>query len=683
MIDKVYDSLIEDIVKELEYTKGKTQTLYIIYDAIKKIVPSDEVHILTIDEERLSASLIDNDNDNDIVFPLDKGGILAEVYQSHQPLLVNDVTRSLLYNKEIDSLGNKEVSKVLSIPILGYNSSNIILGMIWIALYKGYRQFIQQDIDNVIKFINTIKNRIFITNTPLEEASSDHRLLECQEAKRLLKVKLERNEGYFASIIHDIRTPMNAVIGFMELMLMGESDEQKREYINATLKSSDQMVSLINDILDMSKVANGQMNIDKADFYPLETFGDIAKLFYNSMLKNSIKFHIYIEPMLPLVIKSDIYRIKQIVNNLLSNAMKFTPVDKDVSLLVKYQDSNKTIEIRVKDTGIGIAKDRQKSIFNPYTQESDSTASKYGGTGLGLAISQQLSTLLDGTLTLNSIQGEGSEFILTIPCEVSNLQASISGDKYKDINILFHAPSMTFPQCEIIQHYFRDIGLKHNFWDIEKGNIEKPNSILCIKRSFAENLHDKIQSILDSGHLVLLIEEALDMGDCHFNGNFQSIYAPVLPNILFDKIDILLHPELDKKGKYNELVKNKSLKGFSALVIDDSRANLKLMLEILKKFDLETKTVINPKDALKMIEETHFDVIFIDQNMPIMQGDVAIKIIRQKEIDKGQKPALIYGLTGDSKEDVIESIIQAGANKVFTKPIHIAEVYKAISVLKD
>ncbi|MFK5975275.1 MAG: ATP-binding protein [Sulfurovum sp.] len=681
MIDKVCDSLIEDIVKELEYTKGKTETLYIVYDAIKKIVPSDEVHILTIDKETLSASLIDRDNG--IVFPLDKGGILAEVYQSHQPLLVNDIKRSLLYNKEIDSLGNRQVSKVLSIPILGYKSSNIILGIVWIALYKGYRQFIQQDIDNVIKFINTIKNRIFLTNTPLEEASSDHRLLECQEAKRLIKVKLERNENYFASLIHDIRTPMNAVIGFMELMLMGESDEQKRDYINATLKSSDQMVSLINDILDMSKVANGQMTIDKSDFSPLEPFGDIAKLFYNSMIKNSIKFNIYIDPMLPLVIKSDIYRIKQIVNNLLSNAMKFTPIDKDVSLTIKYQDSNKTIEISIKDTGIGIAKDRQKSIFNPYTQENDNTASKYGGTGLGLAISQQLSTLLDGTLTLNSIQGEGSEFVLTMPCEVSNPQASINIDDYKDINILFHAPSMTFPQCEIIQHYFYDIGLKHDFWDAEKGNIEKPNSILCIKRTFAENLHNEIQSILDSGHLVLLIEETLDMGDCLFNGNFQSIYAPVLPNILFDKLNILLHPELKRNSKDNELINDKSFEEFTALVIDDSRTNLKLMLEILKKFNLTIKTVINPKDALEILEETHFDVIFIDQNMPIMQGDEAIKIIRQKEIDKGQKPALIYGLTGDINEEIIDKIIKSGANRVFSKPIHIVEIYEAISVLKD
>lgn len=682
MIDKVLNTLIEDIVNELEYTKDKSETIHIVYDAIKKIVPADAIHILSIDNEKNTASIIDDKTNT--IYSLDSGGILSESYQSHQPLLVNDVTRSLLYNKDIDSLGNTNVSKVLNVPILGYKSSNTILGMIWIALFKGYRQFIQQDIDNLVKFINAIKNRIFVTNAPLIEDSNNHRLLECQEAKRLLGVKLERNENYFASVIHDIRTPMNAIIGFMELMQMGERDEQKRTYIDATLKSGEQMVSLINDILDMSKVSNGQMSINKSDFSPLETFGDIAKLFYNSMIKNSIHFHIYIDPLLPLVIKSDIYRIKQIVNNLLSNAMKFTPTDKDVTLDVKYNKSNQTIQISVKDTGIGIAKDRQKSIFNPYTQESSSTASKYGGTGLGLAISQQLSTLLDGTLTLNSTQGEGSEFILTIPCEITDDKPSINIDDFKDINILFHPPSMAHAQSDIVKTYFHNLGINYNYWDMQKSQLTNSNkNILFIKKEFALKLSDQIQKILDNNNLVVLIEENIDMGDCPFKGSFENIYAPVLPNILFDKLYILLNPDKQTKIKDNELINKKSLSGISVLVIDDSRINLKLMVEILKKFELTVKTAINPKDAIEVLEESSFDVIFIDQNMPIMQGDEAIKIIRQKEITQKRKPALIYGVTGDGDEEVKENIIKAGANRVFTKPIHIAEVYEAISVLKS
>ena len=681
MIDKVFDTLIEDIVKELEYTKDKSETLHIIYDAIKKIVPSDAVHILSVDDNNHTAYVIDDENA--VIYPLDKGGILSDSYQSHQPLLVNDVTRSLLYNKDVDSLNYDSVAKVLTVPILGYKSSNPILGMIWISLFRGYRQFIQQDIDNLVKFINSIKNRIFVTNTPLVEDSNNHRLLECQEAKRLLKVKVERNESYFASVIHDIRTPMNAVIGFMELMLMGESDEQKKEYINATLKSGEQMVSLINDVLDMSKVSNGQMSINKTDFSPLESFGDIAKLFYNSMIKNSINFNIYIDPLLPLVINSDVYRIKQIVNNLLSNAMKFTPADKDIKLDIRYIDKN--IQISVKDTGIGIAEDRQKSIFNPYTQESSSTASQYGGTGLGLAISQQLSTLLNGKLTLNSKQGEGSEFILTIPCEIDEYLPSIDVKKFKDINILFHTPSMVYPQSDLIKKYFHNIGIEFSYWDmgtdIKRGGNNK--DILFIKKEFAIKEAQLMQEILDSGIFVFLIEESLDMGECPIKGDFETIYAPVLPNILFDKINLLIDPNERKRRKESQGIENKSLKGLSVLVIDDSRINLKLMVEILKRFDLTIKTAINPKDALEILEDESFDVIFIDQNMPIMQGDEAIAIMRQNEKKSGKKPALIYGVTGDGDEDVIDNIIKAGANKVFTKPIRIAEVYEAISVLKS
>ena len=681
MIDKVFDTLIEDIVQELEYTKDKKDTLLIIYDAIKKIVPSNEIHILSVDETDNSFYIIDDNED--ISYPLDKGGVLSESYQSHQPLLINDITRSLLYNEEIDNLGKKEVSKILTIPILGYKSSNTILGILWVALFKGYRQFIQQDVDNLIKFINAIKNRIFYTNTPLVEDSSNHRLLECQEAKRVMKVKLGRNENYFASTIHDIRTPMNAVIGFMELMLMGESDEQKREYINATLKSGEQMISLINDVLDMSKVASGQMSINKTDFSPVDVFGDIAKLFYNSMLKNSINFNIYIDPLLPISMKSDMYRIKQIINNLLSNAMKFTPADKDVKLEVRYIKSNETIQISVKDRGIGIAEDRQKSIFNPYTQENNSTASKYGGTGLGLAISQQLSTLLDGTLTLHSTQGEGSEFVLAIPYEGIDSKPYIDVNIFKDINIYFHSQSISYIESNLIKTYLQDIGIKYELWDMKKSQLSGDKDILFIKKDLARKIYDKIQDIINKGTFVIFLKETFDTEDCPFEGIFQNIYAPVLPNILFEKINILLNPNTRSKNQENQLINQKSLKGISVLVIDDSRINLKLMLEILKKFELTVKTAINPKDGLSILEKSRFDVIFIDQNMPIMQGDEAIEIIRRDEQKNGRKPALIYGLTGDEDKQVTEKMISVGADKIFTKPIHIAQVYEAISILKD
>ena len=680
MIDKVFNRLIDDITLELEQINDKSEILAIIYDAIKKIVPSDEIHILSVDNENKMAYDIE---DNNLSCALDGSGVLCQLYQSHQPLLVNDVSRSLLYNRDIDSLGKENVSKILTIPILQYNSSKNMLGIVWVALKKGYRQFIQEDIDNLVKFINNIKNRIFEMDTDKKD-SANHRLLECQEAKRVLETRIARDENYFASTIHDIRTPMNAVIGFMELMLISENDEQKRDYINSTLKSGEQMVSLINDILDMSKVSSGKMTVDKNDFYSLEAFEDIAKLFYNSIIKKSIKFNIYIDPKLPSMIHSDIYRIKQIINNLLSNAMKFTPEEGEVRFEAIYDKLKSTIRIDITDTGIGIAKDKQKSIFNPYTQEENSTSSQYGGTGLGLAISQQLSILLNGNLTVKSKQGEGSTFTLQLPCEKNvSREPAIDKNKLDNTNMLFYSPSMIYPEFDTIKRYFNDMDIGYDYWQSGKGDYSDGHSILFIDVSHAQRQGEKIQSFLDEGGLIIFLGNNFETEDYNFKGNFKILHNPILPNILFDKINQLINPEALGKTQDNKLLNNKSLKGLNALVIDDSRINLKLMSEILKKFELTVKTALNPKEGLATLEEEVFDVIFIDQNMPILNGDEAITIIRENEKKNGTKPALIYGLTGETNDEITDKLLNAGADAIFTKPVHIAEIYEAIAIIKD
>lgn len=575
--------------------------------------------------------------------------------------------------------------KILIVPVLDNNAKKDILGMIWIGINKGYKQFIQQDIDDLVRFASTKKQALFLNTTDnftLKNPKNNDALLACQESSRRLKATMQRNENYFASTIHDIRTPMNAIIGFMELMLLNEKDEGKIEYIDATLKSGEHMVALINDALDMSKVSSGKMSINKTLFSPMEGLEDISKLFYNSMQQKGINFSIYIDPKLPKLINSDLHRIKQIVNNLLSNAMKFTPVEGSILLECLYHKSLDTLSISVIDTGIGIAKEKQKSIFSPYAQESNSTAKEYGGTGLGLAISQQLSILLNGTLTLESEQGGGSDFTFTLPCDSKkNNTLAIDALFLENYTIDIFTPKGLDSSLEVIERYFNDLNIHFN--PISKLNsLEIKNKhVLLLKRSDA-NLHENFLSrFLEKNGLVLFIDEHFSTKECSFKGNFKLIHHPILANTLFDSLENLIQPNIEYKNPLLETLPEDLLKDKHILLLDDSMINLKLMNEILKRFHPKVDTFINAKEALERVETQVFDMIFIDQNMPIMNGDEAIIIIREIEKKQGRKPSIIYALTGDAQEETIQKILKAGANEIYQKPIHVEEVRQAILTL--
>jgi len=681
--EEEFNNIIKEVNSELVKVHDKLEVLRVIKKNIQRFIPYKCIRILLVDNEHHSATVmkVEGDELDENIYSLDEKGILSQCYTSRQPLMINDISRSLLYNEDIDSLGRKNIFKILVVPILDNKSTKTVLGMVWIGIDRGFHQFIQEDIDNLIRFTNItkIKNLFLLEDTSDMQEDRDS-LITCMEAKKTLKIKMKRTEDYFASTIHDIRTPMNAVVGFMELMLLDEKDEQKRSYINSTLKSGEHIIALINDALDMSKVASGKMTLDKSIFSPLIGLGDIAKLFHNSMRKNSINFGVYIDPLIPAQINSDLYRIKQIVNNLLSNALKFTPEDGDVIFEANYDREKNTLVITVEDTGIGIAEDRQKSIFSPYTQEKGSTCSKYGGTGLGLAISQQLSILLDGTLTLDSEQGRGSKFTLMLPCETPNgIDTQIDIDSIRDLSILVYSSHDDHKLLHTIKRYFDAVGLKYDIFDSELFEIDHSYDILVIDRDDSLQHTLEVQNYLSQGGKALLIENKFYSKECFFDGDIKLLYSPLLPDVLFDTLKDLVSLDIEDGSIEEGMSSNDLLKGHRVLVVDDSIINLKLMSEVLKKFQLDVVSRYNPKDALNLFEDETFDIVFVDQNMPIMNGDEAISRMREIEKRRGSRPTIIYALTGDADIDINDRMIRSGADRVFTKPLHIKDIYDSVS----
>lgn len=675
MTDQKFNSFIEETTIKVQNSKDKIEVLDIFYDSIKRFIPSEHIKILSIDSNNNRALTIEKVDGDSVAYPLDEGGILSQCYEFQQPLIVNDIQRSLIYNQKIDNLDIKSVSKILVLPVVENRKEKNIIGIIWIGIDKGFQQFIQQDIDNLVRFSNIIKHKLFFSADNIE----DNSLAACRVYRRELQTKIERLENSFASTIHDIRTPMNAVIGFMELMMLTEKDMQKRDYIDATLKSGEHIVALINDALDMSKVSSGKMSLNKSDFSPVVGLSDIVKLFYNSMKKKSINFSVYIDPHMPATLHSDLHRVKQIVNNLLSNALKFTPEDGIVTLNAQYDKVNNVLNISVIDTGIGIAEEKQKSVFSPYRQESSSTSSEYGGTGLGLAISQQLSILLDGRLTLESKKGEGCKFVFVLPCDAMHTEPTdFHIKKLKASKLVIHKLNNS-AEIQVIEDYLNDLQVSYKVINsIEELKTPAETSLLIMHRDAAIDTIDEIQEFLDQGGALLFVEDNFDTKHCRFEGNLKILPKPVLPNVLFDSLNRLIDPSIKDTSEEDIFGDIDRFKGYSTLVVDDSMINLKLMTEVLNKFNLDVASSINPKEALQMLESRTFDVIFIDQNMPMMNGDEVIKKIRSDEKLKDLKPATIYALTGTTDEKVREHMLEAGANAVYAKPIHIMDIYKAI-----
>jgi signal transduction histidine kinase/CheY-like chemotaxis protein len=267
-------------------------------------------------------------------------------------------------------------------------------------------------ISSLLYMSNLISNQILKNSDSLEESNKKATQM-AEKSKQASKAKSE----FLANMSHEIRTPLNAILGFIDLLKEKESDGEKLKYINTIQSSSTTLLGIINDILDFSKIESGNLNVEKVDFNTHQELGTLADLFRAKASEKSVSLTFNIDKDIPKALKSDPLRLKQIIANMLSNAIKFTPRNGRIELLIKYTE-NQHLLVSVKDNGIGIAEDKQADIFKAFSQAESSTTRKYGGTGLGLAISAKLVSMLGGQLKLESQLEHGSRFYFEIPVEV-------------------------------------------------------------------------------------------------------------------------------------------------------------------------------------------------------------------------------------------------------------------------
>jgi len=319
------------------------------------------------------------------------------------------------------------------VVISAHNESDYLLKLI----NMGISNFILKPIE-IMQFQSVISR--------LSYAILNEKMLELKQ-KELLKInhllqsaKKEAEEAsiqksrFLANMSHEIRTPLNAITGFISLLNEKETDLDKLKYLNVIRNSSDLLLQIINDILDFSKIESGKMELDPINFCPYEDLIVIGELFQTKASEEDILLKINYNNTMPKILYGDILKIKQILSNLLSNAIKFTQKNSIIKCIIWYSQGQ--LNIRVKDYGIGISKEKQGVIFESFTQAENSIVREYGGTGLGLAISSRLTKILGGTLTLESEEGKGSIFQLSIPLPLG--EEKKKEEKTKELSKVVH-----------------------------------------------------------------------------------------------------------------------------------------------------------------------------------------------------------------------------------------------------
>ena len=577
---------------------------------------------------------------------------------------------------------------------------SIVLGIL------GY--ILSNEITNNIKNLENLLKRAAEYNPDLNKEAdikldtSDgvtkaYSLLEgiLQQTKEDKKFALDANEAksmFLANMSHEIRTPLNGIVGFTELLKDSGLEEEQKEFVSIIEKSSENLLEIINNILDLSKIESNKIEIEDVTFSPIAEFESAVEIYAVRASDKNIDLGFFIDPQLEQPLKGDPTKIKEVIINLLSNAVKFTSnagaINIDIRKVNTGDEGSTKILFEIQDSGIGVTSEQKSRIFEAFSQADTSITRKYGGTGLGLTISSRFVELMGGQLDLHSEPGKGTTFFFSLEFENAPKIDTSAKNLFTNLNVLvLESNSLAKRQETYLHEYLNHFGVNHktfkNLYELQ--NLQKDvtyDLILADYDFVSDELLHKYEE-LPQATIVLSKANFMKKIDSMGLDIFKTIYEPlnlskikqVLNNFIISKsnttkMNKIISKQLDIKGtKFNANI----------LVAEDNTINQKLIQRTLEDIGLTVTLANNGLEAFQKRKDGDFDLIFMDIQMPVLDGIESTAEILNYEEDYNQAHVPIIALTANALKGDRKRFLEAGLDEYTTKPLVRADIVSLLN----